>query len=327
MYKSNLSVNESSKILVNKLKKNLDKFQIELIKDSSGVEIIDAGINSIGSVSAGVLISEICMGGLGKVSININYYSKLPTWLTVRSEQPVIACLASQYAGWSLSASSDKSNDKKFSCLGSGPARALANREEIFSELNYKDKSDFGVLIMEVSSFPPKVIIEKIINDCDLNPTELTIILTPTNSLAGTTQVVGRVLEVALHKAHSLGFELNDIIEGIATAPLPAPGKDLMEAMGRTNDSILYGGTVHLYIKTTDEKCDQLARQLPSSNSRDYGKSFGSIFKNVNYDFYKIDPQLFAPAVVWISNLNTGKTWNYGRLNLDLLESLWIKNQ
>ena len=50
------------------------------------------------------------------------------------------------------------------------------------------------------------------------------------------------------------------------------------------------------------------------------------VFLNVNYDFYKIDPQLFAPAVVWIGNLNTGKTWNYGRLNLDLL-SLWIKNQ
>ena len=93
----------------------------------------------------------------------------------------------------------------------------------------------------------------------------------------------------------------------------------------RTNDAILYGGTVHLFVKTTDEKCSQLAQQLPASNSKDYGKSFSNIFKNVNYDFYKIDPQLFAPAEVWVSNLNTGKTWNSGQLNLDLLESLWVQ--
>ncbi len=324
---SNLSVNELTKSLVELLKKDFSKFQIEVIQDASGVEIIDAGINTVGSVSAGMVISEICMGGLGKVSININHSLKLPTWLTVRSEQPVLACLASQYAGWSLSVFSEESKDKKFSCLGSGPARALANREEIFSELKYKDKSNCGVLTMEVSSFPPKAILNKIINDCSLKPTGLSLILTPTNSLAGTTQVVSRVLEVALHKAHSLGFDLDNIFEGIATAPLPAPGKDFMEAMGRTNDAILYGGTVHLFVKTSDEKCSQLAHKLPASNSKDYGKSFANIFKNVNYDFYKIDPQLFAPAEVWVSNLNTGKTWNSGQLNLDLLENLWVQGR
>ena len=156
MSASNLSVNELSKSLVNELKNDFSKFQIEVIQDSSGVEIIDAGINTVGSVSAGILISEICMGGLGKVSVKINHSSKLPTWLTVRSEQPVLACLASQYAGWSLSASSEDFGDKKFSCLGSGPARALANREEIFSELKYKDKSNCGVLIMEYLHFHQK---------------------------------------------------------------------------------------------------------------------------------------------------------------------------
>ena len=175
-------------------------------------------------MSAGVLISEICMGGLGKVSININYYSKLPTWLTV-SEQPVIACLASQYAGWVVSFL-NKSNDKNL-LSWFWPCKTLANQKKFF-ELNYKDKSDLGVLIMEVSSFPPKVIIEKIINDCDLNPTELTMVQLQLIAWL-VLMIVGRVLEVALHKAHSLGFELNDIIEGIATTPLPTPGKDLMK--------------------------------------------------------------------------------------------------
>ena len=134
--------------------------------------------------------------------------------------------------------------------------------------------------------------------DCKLVAQDLTIILTPTQSLSGTTQVVSRVLEVALHKTHTLGFDLNDVVEGVASAPLPSPGKDFTEAMGRTNDAILYGGTVHLWVKGKDTNSKKLAEELSSKNSGDYGESFSKIFKNVNYDFYKIDPHLFAPFIV-----------------------------
>src|SRR6185312_12031943 len=102
--------------------------------------------------------------------------------------------------------------------------------------LGYRDRAAAGVLVMEVDREPPPVVIEKVLRDCGLAPTGLTFILTPTTSLAGTTQVVARVLEVALHKAHELGFALANIVEGVATAPLPAPSPDGVIAMGRTND-------------------------------------------------------------------------------------------
>ena len=73
--------------------------------------------------------------------------------------------------------------------------------------------------------------------------------------------------------------------------------------MGRTNDAILYGGRVHLTVRGDDAAARELALQLPSRNSRDYGRSFAEIFKAVEYDFYKIDGALFAPAEVWVSNL------------------------
>jgi methenyltetrahydromethanopterin cyclohydrolase len=137
--------------------------------------------------------------------------------------------------------------------------------------------------------------------------------------------VVARVLEVALHKAHELGFALADIVGGSAAAPLPAPSPDGVEAMGRTNDAILYGGRVHLTVRGDDAAARQLARQLPSSNSRDYGRSFADIFKAAEYDFYKIDGALFAPAEVWVSNLDSGNTWHAGALNMPLLTGLWLK--
>jgi len=322
---SPLSVNSLARPLVERLLASADAFALNVARDATGACIVDAGIAARGSVAAGLLIGEICMGGLGQVGLRSGGLEGWPTWLEVRSSQPVLACLASQYAGWSLAASKEETGGKKFFSLGSGPARALAGKEALFAELGYRDRADAGVLVLEVDRAPPKVVIDKLLRDCQLQPEALTLILTPTTSLAGTTQVVARVLEVALHKAHELGYALANIVEGVATAPLPAPSPDGVIAMGRTNDAILYGGRVHLTVRGDDAAARQLALQLPSRNSRDYGRSFADIFKEVEYDFYKIDGALFAPAEVWVSNLDSGNTWHAGELNMALLQGLWLQ--
>ena len=322
---STLSVNRMARPLVERLLANAAALEIEVARDATGACIVDAGIAARGSVAAGLLIGEICLGGLGQVGLRSGASDGWPSWIEVRSSQPVLACLASQYAGWSLAASKEETGGKKFFSLGSGPARALAAKEALFAELGYRDRADAGVLVLEVDRAPPKVVIDKLLRDCGLQPDALTLILTPTTSLAGTTQVVARVLEVALHKAHELGYALADIVEGVATAPLPAPSPDGVIAMGRTNDAILYGGRVHLTVRGDDAAARRLAQQLPSRNSRDYGRSFADIFKEVEYDFYKIDGALFAPAEVWVSNLDSGNTWHAGALNMALLQGLWLQ--
>ena len=264
------------------------------------------------------------MGGLGRVTLRPGGLEGWPTWLEVHSAQPVLACLGSQYAGWSLAATKEETGGKKFFSLGSGPARALAAKEALFAELGYRDRAARGVLVMEVDRAPPEVVLRKILRDCGLQPDALTIVLTPTTSAAGSTQVVARVLEVALHKAHELGFRLDQVVDGVASAPLPAPSPDGVEAMGRTNDAILYGGRVHLSVRGSDDAARDLAQRLPSGNSRDHGRSFAEIFKAVAFDFYKIDPALFAPAEVWVSNLDSGKTWHGGALDMALLQRMWL---
>ncbi|MBA2724182.1 MAG: methenyltetrahydromethanopterin cyclohydrolase [Methylibium sp.] len=327
-----LSVNASAQALVQRLVDEAQRLGITVSRDDSGVSLIDAGIEAPGSIEAGLLIGETCMGGLGSVQLAAQGATDAsagwPTWLEVRSSQPVLACLASQYAGWSLAASKEEAGGKKFFSLGSGPARALAGKEALFTELGYRDPMPAagrsGVLVLEVDRVPPPVVIEKVLRECGLTPEQLTLILTPTKSLAGTTQVVARVLEVALHKAHELHFALEHIVEGVASAPLPPPGADALDAMGRTNDAILYGGRVHLIVRGGDDAARLLAKSLPSQNSRDYGRSFADIFKAAEFDFYKIDGALFAPAEVWVSSLESGKTWHAGRLNLQLLREQWL---
>jgi len=318
-----LSVNERAADRVALLRRDAEALRVQVRSDDSGVCIVDAGIDAPGSVAAGVLVGEICMGGFGEVSVRTG--QGWPTWLDVRSSQPVLACLASQYAGWSLAATKEETGGKKFFALGSGPARALACKEPLFAELGYRDRAAAGVLVLEVDRPPPAVVIAKILRDCGLRAADLTLVLTPTRSATGTTQVVARVLEVALHKAHELGFALAHVVDGVASAPLPAPSPDGVQAMGRSNDAILYGGRVHLTVRGDDAAARQLAQKLPSRNSPDFGRSFADIFAAVEYDFYKIDPALFAPAEVWVSNLDSGNTWHGGALEMDLLYRLWLQ--
>jgi len=319
----NIIINKQVKPLVEHLIESHEKLNLSITESSGGAKIIDAGIKTTGCLEAGRIITEICMGGLGTVSLSMT--NNTPNWplsIHVHSTDPVLSCLGSQYAGWSLSF---VQNDDNFSALGSGPCRALAGKEEIFEDIGYEDKFFSTVVVLEVDQNPPQEIIDKIVDDCGISEKNLTVILTPTRSLCGTTQVVGRVLEVGLHKVHELGFPIDKVVDGFGSAPLPPPAPDFLIGMGRTNDAILYGGLVHLYVDTPNDDAEELAKRLPSSTSSDYGRPFSEVFKEYKYDFYKIDKMLFSPAKVIVSSLKTGKSFTGGKIDLSLMDNSFNK--
>jgi methenyltetrahydromethanopterin cyclohydrolase len=129
------------------------------------------------------------------------------------------------------------------------------------------------------------------------------------------------VLEVAMHKAHELHFPLEHIEDGIGTAPIAPPIPDFIKAMGRTNDAIIYGGHVQLFVRGGDEAAKKLAENLPSRSCSIYGRPFAEIFAAVNGDFYKIDPMLFSPAAVIVSNLDTGSSFHAGELAPEIVDA------
>lgn len=310
---TSISVQQYSAPLVAHLIANAPALGCLVTKHDTGATIIDAGIQTPGGLEAGRIIAEICMGGLGGVTLQqVPQFANWPLSVVVTAKQPVIACLGSQYAGWALS-------HEKFFSLGSGPARAIAQREEVFKDINYSDKGDQSVLVLETDKVPPVEVIEKVARDTGLPANKLTFILTPTRSIAGSLQVTARVLEVALHKCHTLHFDLSAIVDGYGVAPVPAPSPDFITGMGRTNDAILFGGFVQLFVNVEDAAAEQLAQQLPSSASKDYGRPFAEVFKAVNMDFYQIDPMLFSPAKVSVTNLKSGKTFFAGQFNEALL--------
>ncbi len=196
----NCNVNLAVQPLVAELRDNAARYRVGVSRLDNGVTMIDAGIAHVGGLEAGRIVSEICMGGLGRV----NFASAAPfarwRWqVNVTASHPLLACLASQYAGWSLNHGEGKG---AFFALGSGPARAMGSKEPLFEELGYRTPAGDTVIVLEVDKLPPAPIADKIIERCGIKPEQLTIVLTPTTSLAGGVQIIARVLEVALHKLH-----------------------------------------------------------------------------------------------------------------------------
>ncbi|APO78378.1 methenyltetrahydromethanopterin cyclohydrolase (plasmid) [Rhizobium etli 8C-3] len=308
-------LNRNAQRIVDQIIADDERFGVACGRGSLGEHLIDAGAASPGGLEVGLRMAEICMGGLGTVSMALDRHNEnWPLSVTVHSSQPVLACLASQYAGWRLS-------HEKYFAMGSGPARLLARVEPIFEEIAYSETdASTSVLLLETDRPPPPAVVEKVSSATGLEPDALTFIYAPTQSLAGSIQIIGRSLEVALHKAHSLNFPLNAIVDGTGCAPVPAPHPDFLKAMGRTNDAIIYGGLVQLFVLGSADDARALAEELPSCRSRDYGQPFAEIFKKFNGDFYAIDPHLFSPAEVIVTAIETGDTFRAGEWNKEMLE-------
>ena len=306
--------------LAEKLLNNQAFYGVHASKTSAGATVIDAGVNVPGGFQAGKILTELCMGGAGKAQIGFKAYGDItfPS-ITVSSDHPVVAALGSQFAGWRI-----KEPDGSIA-IGSGPARALALKpKNVYEEIGYKDASDKAVLTLESNSLPSNALIEKVTGACNIKPENLIAVVAPTASIAGLTQVAGRVVEVGIHKLRTLGLSPKLIRYALGYAPIPPRCGEFEVAMARTNDAILYGGTVYLVVEHDDEAAlKKTVEQAPSNTSKDYGKPFLQIFREADRDFYKIDHNLFAPAVLMMNNAKTGRVFKAGEANPEvLLQSL-----
>jgi methenyltetrahydromethanopterin cyclohydrolase len=192
---------------------------------------------------------------------------------------------------------------------------------ELYEKIRYKDEADVAVLVLETSKKPPDEVIQKISKQCKVAPKSLFLILVPTTCLAGSTQVSGRIVETGLHKLLKLGLDPQIVKYAWGYAPIAPVHPRFDEAMGRTNDAILYAGTAYYVVSyEDDEKLESLVNKAPASASKSYGRPFLEIFKEVGYDFYKIDPGLFAPAVIVVNNAETGKIFRTGSLSIEVFK-------
>ena len=286
---------------------------IEQLATDSPATVLDFGINRTGTMAAGIALAKICMADLAEVSVTPSDCHDLPLpRINVATDFPLLACMASQYAGWPLS-------EGKYFAMCSGPARSLRGEEEMLEELNLIHTANVAVGVLETSDLPTTEVIQQVADSCHVNFENVTLCVARTASLPGTIQVVARSVETAMHKLHELKFDLTTVRSGFGSAPLPPIAGDDLTALGWTNDAILYGGSVNLVVETDDASIESVLQQIPSCSSCDFGKPFLEIFNAYEKDFYKIDKLLFSPAQVVINNVTSGRTFIAGAIRNDLL--------
>jgi methenyltetrahydromethanopterin cyclohydrolase len=307
-----MTLNERAWQLADRMAADAAALRID-VHTVSGARVIDCGIQAVGGLQAGLLLTRVCLADRGDVALVAGEAGgQRGPLVQVQSDDPVRACMAAQYAGWQVSVG-------KFFAMGSGPMRARYGKEELFNDVPGRESSPVAVGVLETRKLPTEEVIAHLSDKLGLPADKLTLLAAPTASLAGTVQVVARSLETALHKLHELKFDLGQVLSGFGTAPLPPPAKDDLAAIGRTNDAILYGGRVHLWVRSDDDRLAAVGPQVPASASRDHGVPFAELFARYGHDFYKIDPHLFAPAEVVFHNLTSGRTFAFGHAAPDVL--------
>src|SRR6266704_2481920 len=284
-----LDLNGRALEIADRMATNAEALRVTLRTLPGGARVIDAGIETPGGYAAGLALA--------------------------------VSCMASQYAGWAIQVG-------KYFAMGSGPLRAHARVEkELFGKLGYAETARRGVLVLETRTAPTDDVAAWVAEKAgSLEPWQLTFVVAPTASLAGGVQIAARILETGLHKMDTLGFDLKKIVSGIGAAPLPPVAKNDLRAIGRTNDCILYGGRARYTVNADDQELAELVPKIPASASKDYGTPFYYIVKRYEGDFYKIDPPLCSPAEVWLTSVQSGKTYHAGRLNPEVLRASLVES-
>ncbi len=308
-----MNLNDRALRLADRLADDAAPLRIAVSEAPGGGRLIDCGVQAEGGLSAGLAMARVCLADLADVTLQPPGTADLPyPMVQVVTDWPVLACMASQYAGWQVSVG-------KFFAMGSGPMRAAYGKEELFDHIPGRESPTSAVGVLETRKPPTPEVIAFLAEKLRLPPGRLTLLTAPTASLAGTVQVVARALQTALHKLYELKFDLTQVVSGYGVAPLPPVASDEIGAIGRSNDAILYGGRDALWVRADDDRLAEVGPRVPSSASRDHGAPFAEIFERYHRDFYKIDPMLFSPAAVVFHNLRTGRSHAFGRLEPDVL--------
>lgn len=324
MSASKIGLNDSSLGLIKKLAKEADRYSLMVEKSESGATLIDAGLNAEGGFLAGVIVTEICLGGLGKAKVMPMQYEDLilPS-IFVHTDHPVLSTVASQFAGWKI-------NTGKFSAIASGPARALAlEPKDLFERIEYTEESNVAVLALETESKPSDDLIQEIAFKCKVAPANLFIVYFSSESLVGVMQISARTIEAGLFRLMSFGLNPWLVKHAWGCAPVgPIP-----PVSEQKNDVVSYGGTA--YYMLSYENDEQLRKWVMISSASSVKMVEEAIRLSAKNPLYAqiledsiplsktIEGDVFAPAVIVVSNSKTGKNLRAGKLDIEALKTLF----
>lgn len=317
-----LNINAKAMKVVREIIEDADALGCRVIKMDCGATLIDMGIECLGSWKAGVLFTRACMGDMGTVTMGEFRLNEDYTFSSVEvcTNQPLIACMASQIAGWKL-------GDGEFATIGSGPARAIAHVESdwYFKMTDYREKHNEAVICLQDVKYPTNEVALEVTKACGVKPEDTYLLISNSTCVVASIQVSGRMLEQTCHKMFEKGFHAGQIVMIRGTAPIAPIVKDEMKSMGRINDALIYGSSVEIWVDAKDEDIEKVLPGLVGKTSSPcYGKLFEEVFEEAGRDFFYVDHDVHSLGRVQIHNVNSGKAYCAGEINRAVLEKSFL---
>lgn len=312
-----ISINQEAMKVVRRILENPEVLGVSVSTLTNGATLIDMGQHAPGGWLAGKYYTQVTLGGLAEVSYEpFQLGDKTLSAIRVMIDHPMLACVASQIAGWRLESA------RAGAPILAGPGRALnrTNPDHYFDLISYRDTYHEGVVAIQTSEPITTEHAQTIAHSCNLKPENLYILVAPNSSLVCAIQVAARIVEQSLHRLAEEGFDVNAVKSAHGYGVIPPLIADDAIAMGRINDSLLYGGVSSLYVDTTDEAASAVVGKVVSQASRAYGRPFVEIYEDAGRDFYQIPLDLHSPAVLHLNNIRTGHTFSAGEINTQVLE-------
>ncbi len=266
---------------------NAEELNVTVV-EKENVVIIDAGVNTRPGYLVGALLVEIATGGLAHAQISTTEIEGKPIpVLNIVVDNPVLACMCYQIAGWIIQRGSE-------TLYISGPGKVIAGKpRKIIEQFCHENCNKAPVFLVETDSAPSRETLQELIDRCK-NYDRIYIILTSPLSIAGQVQICGRVIEVALFSLFSRGIEIaRSATSAIGKVVLPPSNfaRDSIHAIAICNDLILLTGDVTLTINT--EKIE-----IPNDVVyREDSRTFSEVLQEYGKEFLtKIDPKMFKVA-------------------------------
>src|SRR5207248_4517685 len=147
-----------------------DFLRIAVHTMSSGARVLDCGVQTQGGLEAGMGLASVCLAGRAEVSLGPGDVAGIPCpEVQVATDHPVLACMASQYAGWQVSVG-------KFFAMGSGPMRAAYGKEELYEDIPGVEQPQVAVGVLETSKFPDDAVVAYLCEHLKLPPDKVTLL-------------------------------------------------------------------------------------------------------------------------------------------------------
>lgn len=283
-----------------------------------GETVIDCGLNAAGTWETGRRIVEIAHGGLASATLGVASVCDmaLPS-ITVESWRPAHSAFRLQ-----VSLPLDEIDP---AIRVSGPILArLRMRSEPDPPAGESRADAWGVAVVETDRWDESIAVA-LAQRADLPRSDLTLLLVPGRSVAGSTQIAGRINEcVVFTLEESLAVDATSVVHMIGDVPVAPPALPSADVL--PDDLIHYAGRAVLTMDAEREDLSSLAKALTFASTPHYGKRFSELLNAAGGVFEAIPGLIDLNKIAQVSLLDvrTGATFSAGARDETLLRE-WLR--